>query len=108
MTQDTSLTEKQKFWLEHVQACGRSGQSMRTYAEANGLSVSAFYTWKKTLRRKGALSGSPSDESPLFLKAVVADYRLGRARVLLPSGVTLEFDSGTDPLWVGALVMAMP
>ncbi|MCW8917607.1 MAG: hypothetical protein OQL08_02155 [Gammaproteobacteria bacterium] len=51
MTQDTSLTEKQKFWLGQVQACARSGQSMRVYAEANGLS--AFNAWKKTLRRKG-------------------------------------------------------
>jgi transposase-like protein len=108
MTQDIPLTEKQKIWLEHVQACGRSSQSMRAYAEANGLNVSTFYAWKKTLRRKGAFGEPPSAEPPLFHKAVVSDYRIGCTRVRLPSGVTLEFDGSTDPLWVAALVRALP
>ena len=108
MTQDISLTKKQKFWLDHVQACGMSSQSMRAYAEANGLNVSTFYAWKKALRRKGAIGGPPLAEPPLFHKAVVSNRRIGRARVQLPSGVTLEFDGSADPLWVATLIRALP
>lgn len=108
MPQDISLTEKQTFWLEHVKACAASGKLMRAYAQANELSVSAFYSWKKILRRKGVIGDPQLDETPLFRKAVVSDYRTERCRVLLPSGLVLEFDGGTDPLWVGALLRALP
>ena len=107
MTQDTSLTDKQKFWLEHIDACSKSGQTMKAYAQSNDLSVSAIYAWKKTLRRKGVIAGPLSGEPPLFHKAVIADYRIGRARVLLLTGTVLEFDAGTDPHWIGALIRTL-
>jgi transposase len=108
MSQDISPTEKQQFWLEHVQACSISGKSMRAYAQANCLSVSAFYSWKKTLRGKG-LAGELQPESPsLFRKAVVSDRRSGHCCVRLPSGLILEFDADIDPHRVAALVRALP
>jgi hypothetical protein len=108
MAQDIPLTEKQLFWLEHIQACSKSGLTMKAYAQANDLSVSAFYAWKKTLRGKSVIENPHSDELPVFRKAVVSDNSFGRARVLLPSGLVLEFDVGVDPLWVGAMLRALP
>lgn len=108
MSQDISLTEKQQFWLEHVQAWANSGKSMRAYAQDNGLSVSAFYSWKKTLRGKG-LAGELQPEVPsLFRKAAVSNRRSGQCCVRLPSGLILEFDSDIDPHRVAALVRALP
>jgi len=58
MSHPNPLTTKQQYWLDHLLACERSGQSMKDYAEQHGLSTSAFYAWKKTLRRKGVLGTS--------------------------------------------------
>lgn len=103
----TSLTEKQRFWLEHVRACERTSQSMRRYAEDQGLEVAAFYSWKAVLRRKGVL-GETAPAPRLFRKARVVDGRSAeRCRLVLPMGLTLEFDSGADPVWVAALAKAL-
>lgn len=107
MTQEISLTDTQQSWLEHIQACSKSGLTMKAYAQANDLSASAFYAWKKTLRRKGVIEGHRTDEPSLFRKAVLSDSRPSRARVLLPTGIVLELETGTDPLWVSAMVHAL-
>ncbi len=60
---EVPLTEKQRFWLDHVRACERSGQSMRRYAEEQGLEVAAFYNWKAALRRKGVPGMGPSSRA---------------------------------------------
>ncbi len=104
---EISLTDKQRFWLDHLRACERSGQSMSQYAKAHELNVTAFYNWKATLRRKGVLGEAPA-ASRLFRKAHVVDGRaLGRCRVVLPTGLTLEFDNSTEPSWVAELVRAL-
>jgi len=107
MLHDIPLTEKQQFWLEHVQACDKSGLSMKAYAHTNELSVGSFYTWKKTLRRKGVIADSQADAPQLFRKAVVVDSSHARASALLPSGLVLEFDDSTDPLWVARVLRAL-
>lgn len=103
----TPPTDKQRFWLEHLQACDRSGLTMKAYAQANDLRVSTLYTWKKTLRHKGLMASPHMDEPPLFHKAVVSDSRPGPVRALLPGDTVLEFDAGTDPHWVAQLVRAL-
>ncbi len=106
-TTEISLTDKQRVWLDHIRACEQSGQSMRQYAKAHELNVTAFYNWKSTLRRKGVLGDNPA-RPRLFQKARVVDGRgLGRCRVVLPTGVALEFDNSTEPAWVAELVRAL-
>ena len=107
MDSNDSLTEKQRFWLEHLKACEQSGQLMRQYAKAHELKATAFYNWKSVLRRKGVLGERPA-ESRLFRKAQVVDGRaLGRCRVVLPTGLALEFDNSAEPAWVAELVRAL-
>lgn len=103
----TTLTEKQQFWLEHVRACDESGQSMRAYADANGLNAAEFYSWKATLRRKGAFV-SKGASTGLFRKAEIVDgHHLGRCRITLPSGIALDIEAGTEPTWVARLVSVL-
>lgn len=104
---ETPLTDKQRYWLDQLKACEASGQSMRQYANSHELNVTAFYNWKATLRRKGVLVNRPA-ESRLFRKAQVVDGRtLGRCRLVLSTGLTLEFDSSAEPAWVAELVRAL-
>ena len=58
MSNGPALTKRQRFWLEHLRACG-SG-SLKAYAEAHGLDVRAMYEAKARLKRKGALSSPPA------------------------------------------------
>ena len=51
----SGLTERQRFWLEHLRACGNG--SLKGYAQAHGLEVGALYEAKSRLKRKGALEG---------------------------------------------------
>ena len=56
MSQEPHLTERQRFWLEHLRACG-SG-SLKAYAQTHGLDLRALYDAKARLKRKGALTVS--------------------------------------------------
>lgn len=58
MSTHSSLTERQRFWLEHLRACG-SG-SLKAYAEQHALAVSALYEAKSRLKRKGMLDAAPA------------------------------------------------
>ena len=54
MSTDPTLTDRQRFWLEHLRACGDG--SLKAYAEAHELDLRALYDAKARLKRKGALS----------------------------------------------------
>ena len=58
MTTLSALTERQRFWLEHLRACGTG--SLKSYAEEHGLDIGALYEAKSRLKRKGALDGAPT------------------------------------------------
>ena len=54
MSNDCELTERQRFWLGHLRACGNG--SLKAYAQANGLGAGTLYAAKSRLKRKGMLS----------------------------------------------------
>jgi len=52
---EISLTERQRHWLEHLQACEASGKGIAAYASEHGLDVKSMYAGKKSLVQKGVL-----------------------------------------------------
>ncbi len=85
------LTERQQFWLDHIQACEASGSSAKQYAEDHDLPVTALYQSKKDLRRRGLLP-MPSRKAPSFAKVHMAsdDARERVLRICFPSGIRVE------------------
>ena len=81
----TTLTERQRFWLEHIRACG-SG-SLKAYAEANGLSLGALYESKSRFRRLGLLEPARPGR---FTRVEPAPAPPTLCRVRLPNGVFVE------------------
>ena len=79
----STLTERQRFWLEHLRACGVG--SLKAYAEANGLSVSALYEAKSRFKRLGLLGPAKTSR---FTRVEAAAPTLCRVR--LPNGVFVE------------------
>ena len=91
---EDTLTYRQRYWLEHVQACEASGKTIAEYAKAKGLDAKAMYAGKKALVRKGVL---PRTRAVRFQRARVASGPLGGEwRIQLPNGVSVAFAGPVD------------
>lgn len=90
----TALTERQRYWLEHVQACEASGKSIAEYAAEHNFAAQAMYAGKKILIRKGVL---PPTRPARFQRAQVARPVVGSEwRIHLPNGVSVAFSGSVD------------
>lgn len=58
MSKSQDITQRQRFWLEHLRVCGE--RSLKSYAEEHGLDVGALYEAKSRLKRKGLLASDPA------------------------------------------------
>ena len=81
-----TLTERQRFWLKHIRACGDG--SLKAYAEANKLSPGALYEAKSRFKRLGVLSAAKGRRFTRVEAAPAAPPTLCRVR--LPNGVSVE------------------
>ena len=90
----TALTERQRYWLEHVQTCAASGKTVAEYAAEHGLAAQAMYAGKKILVRKGVL---PPARPARFQRAQVVRPVVGSEwRIHLPNGVSVVFSGSVD------------
>jgi len=60
-TTTAPLTDTQRRHLKQIQAAEQPGQSLKAYAGKHGVSLSALYSHKAVLRKKGQLPEHPSD-----------------------------------------------
>lgn len=95
MSKGSSLTPRQRFWIDHLRRCTERGQSLSAYAAEQRLKVSGLYKAKSQLCRRG-LWPVPA---PQFVR--VQPDRVAEAlppptvfRVSLPNGVVVEAAGG--------------
>ena len=87
--EETTLTERQCYWLEQVEACEASGKTIAEYARDEGIDVKAMYAGKKMLVKKGVL---PRTRTPRFQRAQVAIPVVDSEwHIQLPNGVSVSF-----------------
>jgi hypothetical protein len=90
----TALTERQRYWLEHVQACAASGKTIAEYAADHNLAAQAMYAGKKLLVKKGVL---PRMRSARLQRAQVIGAVVGSEwHIQLPNGVSVIFSGAVD------------
>ena len=89
-------TPRQRFWLEHLEACRTQGSSLKAYALAHDLSPGALYAAKSDLKRRGAMSASSLPVSAPKLLPVHIARAAPMFRVLLPNGVVVEVPEHAD------------
>ena len=92
-----ALTDRQRYWLEHIQACETSGKSIAEYATEHGVNARAMYSGKKILVNKGVL---PATQPTRFQRVQVMEAAVSSQwRIGLPNGVSVAFvgevDAGT-------------
>ena len=97
-----ALTERQRYWLEHIRACEASGKSMAEYAASQGIAVRAMYGGKKILVKKGVLSTAPEAR---FQRVQVMDTSVNnRWQIGLPNGVSVAFTGEVDARSLSAVL----
>ena len=114
-TARASLTPNQRQMFEHLQAWRAQGGTLKAYAGAHGLSVSALYTAKHTLTQRGLWSKGAAKAkacaAPMFLPVRVRPGSGGAGavalRVLLPEGIAIELGANGDVSQCVALVQAL-
>ena len=89
-----ALTDRQRYWLEHVQACEASGKSMVEYAASQDIAVRDMYAGKKILVKKGVLPGT---RAVRFQRVQVMEATVSNQwRIGLPNGVSVAFVGEVD------------
>jgi hypothetical protein len=89
-----TLTDRDRYWLEHIQACETSGKRMIAYAAEHGLGVRAMYEGKRQLVKKGVL---PRTRTSRFQRARVVDPVVSSEwRIQLPNGILVAFSGTVD------------
>ena len=89
-----ALTGRQRYWLEHIQACEASGKSIAAYSAELGIAARAMYGGKMVLVKKGVLATTrPARfQRVQVMEATVANqWRIG-----LPNGVSVAFAGEVD------------
>ncbi len=108
--------------LAQVEACEKSGKSLKAYAERRGLSVDTLYQAKKEARRQGLIpphrrvSAAGAEESsavvgsPRFVKVVrraEADRQAAAWQLRFPGGEVLESNSALTPDFALCLIESL-
>ena len=103
--QDKPLTERQRYWLEHIQSWNNSGKRMTEYARDQDFPVRAMYDAKKTLVQKGILPRSRSSHTTRFEQVqIIESSNESEWRIALPNGAVVEFSASLDEQILSAVL----
>ena len=96
------LTERQRYWLAHVEACESSGKTVAEDAEEQGFEATAMYAGKKALVKKGVL---PRTRPTRFQRArVIGPVVDGEWHIQLPNGISVTFTGAVDAGVLGTVL----
>jgi hypothetical protein len=98
---------REQFWHDTIRAWKASGQCVRAFCAARGLSEATFYARRRELadRVQPTMSDTPSGPPPTFAAVrVIPDPTV---EVILPTGLVLRLPIGVDPAAVAHLVAAL-
>jgi len=91
---DEGLSERQRYWFDHLKAAEQSGVSLVAYASQQGLKVKELYNRKSWFIKKGLMA--PSAAAKDFVPIRADDS--ARCCVHLANGVRVEFGRLTEQL----------
>lgn len=83
--QDVHLTQRQRYWLNHIRQCKESGQSLRAYAKFHEINCSGIYAAHRKLKQIGVIASNKT--APKF-------KRLSVQKVSSPSAVKITCPNG--------------
>jgi hypothetical protein len=101
------LTDKQRYWLTHIERCQAAEQSLTSYADAHELDIKTLYRWKSTLSKRGCFESSTV--ATLFTRVAVEQQGPVQAtniQIRFPNGCVLQ-SNATDASTLRILTTAL-
>lgn len=92
---DRGKGTREAYWRKHVEARERSGQSVREYCRARGLSESGFYFWKRELKRRDEGAAS-NGSAPAFAEVRVAAAQEALIEIAFAGARRVQVHPGFD------------
>ena len=102
---DSPITERQQFWLDHIQLAEAFDGSVADYARAHELTPKELYQWKTILTRRGLLPGKKRGSDFVQVVTPLPVSSTG-VSLVLPNGVKLEFHGELGSEQMQSLVTA--
>ncbi len=103
--QKKPLTERQRYWLNHIQSWNESGMRMSEYARDQGFPVRAMYDAKKALVKKGILPRSRISHATRFEQVqIIESSAESEWRIGLSNGTVVEFSASFDEHVLGTIL----
>jgi hypothetical protein len=99
-----TTTERDRFWLRHLEAIERSSQSASAYARSHGLSVGTLFQAKRRLVQRGLIPERRVSFTRVQVDREPRTVEAGPFRLRLASGVVLEWASAPGIEILGALI----
>ena len=112
----SQITERQRYWRDHVLAAASHDGSIVAYAAANGLKARDLYQWKTALTRRGFLLAEKekplSEFAEVKVSAKPASTPPSRSasvhcRLTLPCGSIVEYFDPVDPGSLSQLLVGL-
>lgn len=107
------MTERARYWREHLDRWARSGLSQAAFCRRHGLKAVTFGWWKQKLvterahiRRRGASAGRASSVARRtdFVEVAMTGADMAAYEVVLSGGVVLRLPADFDPGRVSQLI----
>jgi len=92
MSETNELTERQRYWLAHIDACEQSGLLARTYADEHGLKVNSLYNARHLLKAKGVLCSTEAEKQPQVGQSIATEPKTRFQRVVVRPELEPEAD----------------
>ena len=86
---------REEFWREHVAGWEQSGQSIRGYCRAQGLSEAGFHFWKRELKRREERRASKAS-GPAFAELQIAEVHEASIEIVLADARRIQVHPGFD------------
>ena len=117
MANSNRSAEKESFWRLAIEEHRRSGLTVRSFCEREGVSEASFYAWRKEIKKRDtntafaagedATNGGSQKLIPVDVVDVLSNCdssSLPTVEVLTPSGFTLRVPQDIQPQRLGVLL----
>ena len=101
--------DRERYFREHLEACDRSGQTTKAYAEAHGLSTSMLYSWRRELASRGVSVKGPNGGQPsgfARVEVIAQEPASSGWHIVLPNGVQVGFSGSVDETTLSSVLSA--
>jgi transposase len=97
--------DREQFWRDLITAWKQSGQSVRAFCAARGVSEATFFARRRQLAGRDTRSAYSPAEAPVFAAVrVVPDPTV---EVVLPTGLVVRVPGSADPAAVARLIATL-